>query len=132
VKAAILVVDDDADVRETVSEALREAGYAVFGAASGEEALGIVPSLRPPCLILLDNSMPGMGGRDFLWRLVDLSGAGQFPVILISGTVDEETATLPGVVATLWKPFDLEQLLEAVGAHASAAQGQPGPGAETI
>ena len=129
--AAVLVVDDDADIRDTISEALQEAGYSVSRAASGEEALAILPRLPRPCLILLDNSMPGMGGTALLWRLVDVSGAAQFPVILIGGTVEEAAATLPGVVATLWKPFDLEQLLEAVEAHASVAQGQPGPRAET-
>jgi len=121
VKAAVLIVDDDADIREATADALQDAGYAVSWAASGEDALQILPGLQRPCVILLDNSMPGMGGTGFLWRLVDVSGAAQFPVILISATVNAELTTLPGVVAALWKPFDLEQLLEAVDAHTPRA-----------
>jgi CheY-like chemotaxis protein len=113
----ILVVDDDVDVREAISEVLREAGYRVQAARSGEEALAMVPRLPRPCLILLDNRMPGMSGRDFLWRLADLDDAALLPVILISAAADEESATVPGVVGTLWKPFDVATLLELVAGH---------------
>jgi len=113
----ILVVDDDGDVRESLSEVLSEAGYRVHAASSGEEALAMVPRLPRPCLILLDNNMPRMSGRDFLWRLVDVDDSARLPVILISATADVESATVPGVVATLWKPFDVAQLLELVAAH---------------
>lgn len=113
----ILVVDDDSDVRDALSGVLREAGYRVHEAGSGEEALAMVPQLPRPCLILLDNRMPGMSGRDFLWHLVDAVDSGQLPVILISASADAEASTVPGVVATLWKPFEIEKLLEVVAAH---------------
>jgi CheY-like chemotaxis protein len=113
----ILVVDDDVDVRASLSEVLCEAGYEVHAAGSGEDALAMVPRLPRPCLILLDNNMPGMSGRDFLWRLVDVDDSARLPVILISATADAESATVPGVVATLWKPFDVARLLELVAAH---------------
>jgi CheY-like chemotaxis protein len=113
----VLVVDDDVDVRESLSEVLSEAGYRVHAASSGEEALAMVPRLPRPCLILLDNNMPRMSGRDFLWRLVDVDDSARLPVILISATADAESATVPGVVATLWKPFDVATLLKLVANH---------------
>jgi signal transduction histidine kinase/CheY-like chemotaxis protein len=59
----ILLVEDDADVRAYVSETLRELGYDVLEAGSGEEALGLLDEHPTVSLILTDVVMPGMNGR---------------------------------------------------------------------
>ena len=57
----ILVVDDDADVRESLSEFLELHGYEVVAAADGMEALDRLQTVSP-CAVLLDVKMPGMDG----------------------------------------------------------------------
>jgi signal transduction histidine kinase len=79
----ILVVDDDEDGRAAFAELLASAGYAVRLARSGAECLSLI-ELRPPSLVLLDVSMPGMDGLETLKRI----RAGKHrdvPVILLTG-----------------------------------------------
>jgi len=66
--AVILVADDDRDTRELVRLVLAHAGHAVVEAKTGAEALESAAALSPD-LILLDLSMPGMSGADFLRAL---------------------------------------------------------------
>jgi CheY-like chemotaxis protein len=65
---AILVVDDEKDVRESLGEILRGAGYKVATAASGKEALDFIHKHRVS-MMLVDMSMPGMSGEELLMRL---------------------------------------------------------------
>ena len=88
----ILVVDDEHLLRTPVAAVLRQAGYVVECAASGEEALRALESATPE-LILLDLMMPGMGGLGFLRRLrADPRWAG-VPVIVLSAGSDGEQGT---------------------------------------
>jgi CheY-like chemotaxis protein len=57
----VLIVDDEADMRESIAVILRADDYKIAAAASAEEALSIIDK-SVPCLILMDVSMPGMGG----------------------------------------------------------------------
>jgi two-component system chemotaxis response regulator CheY len=114
---AVLVVEDDKDVREALSDVLSEAGYRVFTANRAERGLEMLPTLPRPCLILLDNLMPGMDGRGFLLELTEHGDASELPVTLISASDDLGAQGLPGVVAVLRKPFDVEALLEIVATH---------------
>ena len=61
----ILIVDDDALMRRSVSVTLTQAGYTTMTAANGEEALQIVRT-RPPDLVLLDIGLPGVDGLEAL------------------------------------------------------------------
>ena len=88
----MLVVDDDVDVRESLVEAIQEMGRDAFGASSGEQALALLQTLPRPCLILLDVTMPGMDGFEFLGRLKQHEHAEEFPVLLISATSAIERA----------------------------------------
>lgn len=65
---SILVVDDERDVRESLGELLRGAGYKVVTAASGFEALNYLKKHRVS-MLLVDMSMPGMTGEELLMRL---------------------------------------------------------------
>ena len=81
----ILVVDDDADVREAVEEILRAEGYETRGAANGKEALEALESGdERPDLILLDLMMPIMDGWDFLFWLDEREDLRSTPVAIIS------------------------------------------------
>ena len=79
----ILVVDDDASVREALRELLSGEGYAVVTADDGQDALDRLGTMEPPCLILLDLRMPRVDGWEFLARR-DSAGK-KTPVVLLSG-----------------------------------------------
>lgn len=101
--ALVLVVDDEAAIRELIQLALEDEGYEAHGAASGVEALAAV-ARETPDLVLSDVSMPQMDGLTLARRLVRLG----IPVILMSAVAT--VVDLPGV-PLLRKPFDLDRLL---------------------
>ena len=111
--ADVLVVDDEADIRELVSGILTDEGYAVRTAADSEQALLAIRA-RKPTLVVLDIWMQG-GGMDGL-ELLDLVKAldGDLPVIMISGHGNIETAVSAikrGAYEFLEKPFKSDRLL---------------------
>src|ERR1700733_13792148 len=61
----VLVVDDDHDIRGTLSQVLEDEGYSTAAASDGREALRLLRAGLRPCIIFLDLSMPGMDGWDF-------------------------------------------------------------------
>jgi DNA-binding response OmpR family regulator len=112
----VLLVDDDADLVETVGHALEERGYVVLVARDGTE--GLMRAERDnPDLILLDVIMPRRSGFTVLSRLEQ--GGHSSPIIMMSGNDDERHrtfATEHGANDFLHKPFDVEQLLVKVDA----------------
>jgi two-component system nitrogen regulation response regulator NtrX len=111
--ADILVVDDEADIRELVAGILSDEGYAVRMAADSEAALASIRA-RKPALLVLDIWMSG-GGMDGL-ELLDLikSLDADLPVIMISGHGNIETAVSAikrGAYDFLEKPFKSDRLL---------------------
>ncbi|MDP1630408.1 MAG: sigma-54 dependent transcriptional regulator [Caulobacter sp.] len=114
--ADVLVVDDEADIRELVSGILSDEGYAVRVAADSEQALAAI-SARKPALLVLDIWMQG-GGMDGL-ELLDLIKTldADLPVIMISGHGNIETAVSAikrGAYEFLEKPFKSDRLLMVV------------------
>jgi CheY-like chemotaxis protein len=107
----ILVVDDDARVREGVARLLGADGYSVDAAADGAEGL---EKLRTPgvCLVLLDLAMPGIDGWQFLERVGGKSGVPPVPVVLLSGLPFIHDA--PGVADFIRKPIEPGRLLDCV------------------
>ncbi|MCA1582269.1 MAG: response regulator [Acidobacteria bacterium] len=106
----ILVVDDDASVREALRDLLSGEGYAVVTADDGQDALDRLGSMDPPCLILLDLRMPRIDGWEFLARR---DGPGKkTPVVLLSGMAFIRDA--PGVADFLAKPIRPDKLLDCV------------------
>jgi CheY-like chemotaxis protein len=108
----VLVVDDDADVRNCVVDLLESAGYAASAAPGGSEAL-IMMGEAAPALVLSDVSMREMDGRELLTRAQDLLGASMPPFVFMSGL----PATVTGSEKVLPKPYDLGELLEVVQKH---------------
>ena len=91
---------------------LKEAGYAATALATAREALDRLTELAPD-LILLDLSMPGMDGRQFLQRLRALPQWKALPVILTTGRTVEEVKGLCDC-EVLPKPFSDAALLDRV------------------
>jgi CheY-like chemotaxis protein len=115
--APILLIEDDADSRDTLAELLGESGYSVLQARSGAEALALLRSGYKPSLILLDLMMPIMSGfefREIQRRDPELM---KIPVVVISGAADQNPAELLKVEVVLQKPFSFEALLEVVARY---------------
>ena len=108
----ILIVDDDAAIREFVEMALIDEGYEVLIAEDGLQALNIVKRL-PVDLIVLDMRMPVMDGFAFLnaYEQVEMQRA---PVIAISANQRAIAGTTVDVVDFIPKPFNLDDLLSRI------------------
>src|SRR5215208_7908125 len=104
----VLVVDDDARLREYVRVNLEAEGYEVRDAGSADDALTALGE-QSPDLILLDVMMPQVDGWETLRRIQEHTGVGAIPVIMFSGKVDERSAAEAesrGVQGFIGKPFD--------------------------
>lgn len=116
--ALILVVDDEEEIRDLVSEFLRYRGYRTKTAEGGEAALRMIQE-EPPDLVILDIYMPDINGVEVLRRLQNPAFPVQPPpgVIMLTASQDEvllqETLSL-GAFDVLTKPMDLKQLELAV------------------
>ena len=111
----VLVVDDDANIRELLTQELTEAGYQVSVAGNGREALGVVRRNRPD-LIVLDVMMPEMNGFDVAAVLKNDPQTMDIPIVILSIVQDRERGFRIGVDRYLTKPIDTEVLFREVGA----------------
>jgi DNA-binding response OmpR family regulator len=115
-KATVLVVDDDNAIRDFLRSALESEGYAVLAAGDGVDALALCERY-PTDVILLDLMMPRMGGLAFLARYRQLHGPDGVAVYVMSAVrAAVEQAAAQGVAGTFVKPFDLDELLDTLGA----------------
>ncbi len=112
----ILLIDDNRHLTVTLSDFLTYEGYEVVTARSGEEGLKRLEHLRPD-LIILDISMPGMGGMGFLKRITGTDGETRYPVLVFTARSSMEeffgTIKVAGFVA---KPCSEAELLHEVRA----------------
>lgn len=109
----VLVVDDDAAIREALSDLLGDEGYRVATATNGAEALTLLRSageLRP-CVILLDLMMPVMSGQEFYAEQQRDPALSRIPTVVISadGNVARKAAAFGAEF--LSKPVRLETML---------------------
>ena len=112
----ILVVDDDAALRNILVEVLEEEGYRARAACNGMEALEVLRTLPvPPTLILLDMMMPVMDGWAFRAEQRRDPQLSEIPVVIFSaqGRV-KEMASQVSASAYLKKPLPLKELLETI------------------
>jgi len=125
----ILVVDDDAEMRALLLELLRHEGWDPDQAANGAEALIRLRS-ESFAVIILDKNMPGLSGLDLLPGLRKICPA--TPVILITAFGDVETyvdAVEKGAFAYLFKPFRMEELVQALRRAIASPRPYPPPAA---
>ncbi|HEV7575685.1 MAG TPA: response regulator [Caldimonas sp.] len=114
-KGTILVVDDNRLVLATLSDGLTRAGYHVYDADNGDDAILIARTHRPQ-LALLDIRMEGKSGFDVAHYLRHQCG---MPFMFLSAFSDEQTVAQVkalGAVAYLVKPLDIKQIVPAVEA----------------
>ena len=110
--STILLVEDEPDLRAVLAEILREEGYSVVTAGTGQAALDAMAQ-TPPDLVLMDVMMPGMDGRITYVAMRGRPEGAAIPIVLMSATV--RSARLPdGIDGFLRKPFDLNQVLALV------------------
>lgn len=113
----ILIIEDDLAIREALAQLLQFEGYEVREANNGQEGLDLLPTLKDPCLVLLDLMMPVMDGWEFLSKKQNDSAIAAVPVLVVSAV--EEAGITTGSVGIIKKPIEFEVLLEAVKQHCS-------------
>ncbi|HUR35503.1 MAG TPA: response regulator [Vicinamibacterales bacterium] len=116
-KACVLVVDDDLDSREMLSEYLTFAGFDVATAWDGETAIRRAVEVHPQ-VVLMDIALPGtMDGLETTRRLKAdalLKGAVVIAVTAMAFSSDQQKALSVGCQAVVTKPFDLSALAERI------------------
>ena len=114
-KETILVVDDEEIVRTTISAMLSDLGYTVESSRSGKEALDILAKKKKIDLVLLDMTMPAMGGKEVFQKIRRIKPHAK--VIISSGYSDSvlgEDAFAKKVDGFLQKPYQIEDLSKKI------------------
>jgi DNA-binding response OmpR family regulator len=127
----VLVVDDDATVREVVLSYLRAEGYDVSEAADGESALSMVGHERPD-LVVLDVMLPGVDGLEVIRRI---RSGGDLPVIMLTALGSEEDRVVGlerGADDYLTKPFSPRELVLRIGSVLRRAGESTSPDMEVL
>ena len=121
VSPEILVVDDEADIRDCFRQALELQGYPVATATNGQEAWLALHARPIPALVLLDLMMPVMNGAELL-RLIrsdpELEG---LPVVLVTAFGALANAALANAQECVGKPLELDALYRLVERYAGPA-----------
>jgi DNA-binding response OmpR family regulator len=115
-KPRVLVVDDDAAVRELITVNLELAGFVVASAEDGVAALAAVDAFGPD-LVTLDVMMPRLGGFETLERLRAHPRTASIPVVMVTSrtrAADRARAEELGVAAYVTKPFEPGELVEVI------------------
>jgi CheY-like chemotaxis protein len=123
--SAILIVDDDEAIRESLGDFLADEGFAVKTADNGREALDILAAGFRPCAILLDLMMPVLNGWDFRAEQLRSPAVAGIPTAIVSGcgfSAQTMQAQFPGA-EILNKPVVLPRLLEFVRRHCGEIAG---------
>jgi CheY-like chemotaxis protein len=106
----ILVVEDDAEVREAMAVLLEESGYRIVAVGNGQEALDVMRS-QMPCLVLLDLMMPVMTGWALHAAMRSDERLRDIPICVVSAVASHAP---PDAVCVLEKPVPVLALLDAV------------------
>lgn len=116
--AKILLVEDEAAIREMVAMALTRGDYSVYQADSGEAGLALLDEVMPD-LVLLDWMLPGMSGVDFARRLKKHPAYREVPIIMLTARGEEEDKIRGlevGADDFVTKPFSPRELLARIKA----------------
>lgn len=119
-KKAILIIEDDRDIRQSLGAILEEEGYPVVEAENGAVGLRELRDGHEVSLVLLDLMMPVMDGWAFCREWEADAALAAIPVIIVSadGTTDRKAATC-GANGYLRKPVQLDALLELAEKYAA-------------
>lgn len=122
-EAAVLLVDDDFDLRETLADILSDEGYAVAGAADGLEALEWLRANPAPRLVLLDMMMPRCDGAEFRERQRQDPTIAGIPVVLLTADPRVAQRLRHPVDGHLVKPVAIGDLLATVRRYCGEPNG---------
>ena len=120
----ILLIEDDAAIRDFICELLSEEGYPIQAVPDGRAALSYLHAAEIlPALVLLDLSMPVMDGAAFRAAQQAISHLAAIPVVLLSAASDlERSAAALNIPAYLKKPIDYADLLDVVVRYCEQAR----------
>ncbi|MQA29027.1 MAG: response regulator [Luteitalea sp.] len=114
-RCSVLVVEDDAELREVLRVALTTDGYDVWAVVDGRDALRHLRSTADTCIILLDLSLPVMDGRQFRTAQLRDRSLAWVPVVVLSGGIDAaRDARELGARSFVRKPLDVDELRRAL------------------
>ena len=114
-KDTVLLVDDDAEIRKTVSDMLTRSGYSVLTAVDGGSALQVLKGGIVIDLVIADYQMPEMDGLTLVRRIKEKMP--DMPVVILTGHGNLESylcATGLGVIRYIGKPIGMRELLKTV------------------
>lgn len=111
-KKCVLVIEDDANIRDVLKLALNFEGYEVITAKNGREGLDALQGQTKPGLILLDLMMPVMNGWEFVDELKERKTFNDIPIVVVSAY--SERAKAIDCTDFVVKPLELETLLTSV------------------
>lgn len=112
---AVLIVDDDVDIREALAEILEQRGFAVTSAPNGAAAVRELRAMdKPPGAILLDLMMPVMDGYEFLELRRREPFLASIPVIVITAGHGVDRARVGEATPVIPKPIELSKLMSAL------------------
>jgi CheY-like chemotaxis protein len=111
----VLVVEDDAELRELLTFALTAEGYLVSSVGDGRDALKHLRSTPDTCIIVLDLALPVMDGRRFRAAQLRDRSLAWIPVVVLSGGSDAVTQARDlGARSLVKKPVDVDELKRAL------------------
>ena len=119
----VLVVDDDLDSREALSQILEDQGFGVLTAGNGQEALAVLRRELRPSVILLDLMMPIMDGYGFLDAYRNDTSLVVVPVAIITAGQAVDHSRIDSVTPIIPKPIDVRRLFSTLGDLGTAAEG---------
>jgi CheY-like chemotaxis protein len=112
-RPCLLIVDDDAELRESAADGLTDAGFEPLVAVDGHEALALLRGPKRPRLVLLDLMMPAMNGWEFREALRAEPALGRVPILVITAARNLGLHPIDAD-AILFKPFGLGRLVGQV------------------
>jgi CheY-like chemotaxis protein len=112
-RKTVLVVEDDPEIRNLVTDALESDGYEVLTATNGEDALQIVTSTRTDA-VLVDIMLPKVDGRQFIRMCKADPATRDIPMLVMSAGYDARRDAELADLVFVAKPFDIEMLLMLV------------------
>ncbi|MGZ6124799.1 MAG: hybrid sensor histidine kinase/response regulator, partial [Myxococcales bacterium] len=123
----ILVVDDDVDAAEMLSQALQAAGHEVRHEHDGASALVAAAQFQPD-VVLLELGLPGMGGLEVARRLRGYPQLAGVPIVALTGFgqgADRTRSAAVGIESHLVKPVDVNTVMDAIGAALTKTRSEP-------
>jgi CheY-like chemotaxis protein len=122
-RQTVLVVEDDASIREVISDVLEDKGFRVLPAVNGSDALQQLEMVRPDVMVL-DLLMPVMHGWAFMESYLEKTGGAPIPIVVVSvNPALPRSYNRLGVSRVVSKPFNVDVLAQAVEQASSQGRG---------